>query len=168
MCIILKLIFDDLRMINFSGYSRCRGVEDKKFSITQLAHQWIFCSEWVPSEWESKQLIKTSFLELFRMYRTVFAFKQCLICIFLLNWVRLIFHWRKPYYGLIFQWKQESKDKNVLMMGLFITKHTVIAPQDVNWWNGVMWITCGLFWCFIICLDSHSDGTHSLQRIYWW
>ncbi len=21
---------------------------------------------------------------------------------------------------------------------------------------------------FIICLDSHSDGTHSLQRIHWW
>ncbi len=21
---------------------------------------------------------------------------------------------------------------------------------------------------FISCLDSHSDGTHSLQRIYWW
>ncbi len=25
-----------------------------------LDHQWILCSEWVPSEWESKQLIKTS------------------------------------------------------------------------------------------------------------
>ncbi len=22
--------------------------------------------------------------------------------------------------------------------------------------------------CFISCLDSHSDGTHSLQRIHWW
>ncbi len=21
---------------------------------------------------------------------------------------------------------------------------------------------------FICCLDSHSDGTHSLQKIYWW
>ncbi len=21
---------------------------------------------------------------------------------------------------------------------------------------------------FISCLDSHSDGTHSLQRIHWW
>ncbi len=32
----------------------------------------------------------------------------------------------------------------------------------------------GLEWCgllcgvFISCLDSHSDGTHSLQRIHWW
>ncbi len=31
-----------------------------KFSITSIAQQWILCSEWVPSEWESKQLIKTS------------------------------------------------------------------------------------------------------------
>ncbi len=28
----------------------------------------------------------------------------------------------------------------------------------------------GLDFCdvFISCLDSHSDGTHSLQRIHWW
>ncbi len=32
----------------------------EKCSITSLAHQWVLCSEWVPSEWESKQLIKTS------------------------------------------------------------------------------------------------------------
>ncbi len=31
----------------------------EKCSITSLAHQWILCSEWVPSEWESKQLIIT-------------------------------------------------------------------------------------------------------------
>ncbi len=120
-------------------------------------------------------------------------------------------------------------------------KHT--ASQDVNWWTGVVWITCRLLhsliisiqwlssslgllstcsWCvggvlghygcrriiqvdaahwwwmrrsppliyvkhfeypkkryidvtnyyyyvvFISCLDSHSDGTHSLQRIHCW
>ncbi len=49
-----------------SGHPRCRwvcffiGTDLGKFSITSLAHQWILCSEWVPSEWESKQLIKTS------------------------------------------------------------------------------------------------------------
>ncbi len=32
----------------------------EKYIITLLAHQWMLCSEWVPSEWESKQLIKTS------------------------------------------------------------------------------------------------------------
>ncbi len=28
--------------------------------------------------------------------------------------------------------------------------------------------SCGLLRCFISCLDSHSDGTHSLQRIHCW
>ncbi len=31
----------------------------EKCSIASLTHQRILCSEWVPSEWESKQLIKT-------------------------------------------------------------------------------------------------------------
>ncbi len=53
--------------------------------------------------------------------------------------------------------------------------------------NNCLWQTCSsshhktlideLEWCgllvdycdvFISCLDSHSDGTHSLQRIHWW
>ncbi len=34
-------------------------------------------------------------------------------------------------------------------------------------WSGVhyLWI---IVMFFISCLDSHSDGTHSLQRIHWW
>ncbi len=43
-------------------YPRCRGVcwmDLEKFNIAPLAHQWILCSEWVPSEWESKLLIKS-------------------------------------------------------------------------------------------------------------
>ncbi len=31
----------------------------EKFRILSLAHQWIICGEWVPSESEFKQLIKT-------------------------------------------------------------------------------------------------------------
>ncbi len=31
------------------------------------------------------------------------------------------------------------------------------------YWSGV-----GYCDVFISCLDSHSDGTHSLQRIHWW
>ncbi len=41
----------------------------------------------------------------------------------------------------------------------------LLSSQDINWWTGVVWITCDVF---ISCLDSHSDGTHSLQRIQWW
>ncbi len=66
-------------------------------------------------------------------------------------------------YRLVFSWKQWFKVKNVLMMDLFL-----LSSQDVNWWTGVVWITCGYCDVFINCLDSHSDGTHSLQRIYCW
>ncbi len=48
------------------------------------------------------------------------------------------------------------------MMNLFITNMQLFTPQDFK---------CGLLvdYCdvFISCLDSHSDGTHSLQRIHW-
>ncbi len=44
-----------------------------------------------------------------------------------------------------------------------------ITSLDINWCTGVM---CELLvdYCdvFISGLDSHSDGTHSLQRIHWW
>ncbi len=40
----------------------------------------------------------------------------------------------------------------------------LFASQDVNWWTGVVWII--MF--FISCLNSYSDGTHSLQGIHWW
>ncbi len=36
---------------------------------------------------------------------------------------------------------------------------------DVLDWSGLLVDYCDVF---ISCLDSHSDGTHSLQRIHWW
>ncbi len=44
----------------------------EKCSITQLAQEWMLCSEWVPPERESKQLIKTSCLCLVKRKKTVF------------------------------------------------------------------------------------------------
>ncbi len=60
--------------------------------------------------------------------------------------------------------KQQFEVKN---MDLIITNTQLFTSPDINCWTGVVWITCGLLWC-ISCLDSHSDGTHSLQRIHWW
>ncbi len=37
----------------------------------------------------------------------------------------------------------QKQQIEVLMMDLF---H--LSSQDVNWWTGVVWITCGLLWCF--------------------
>ncbi len=44
-----------------------------------------------------------------------------------------------------FSWKQWFEVKNLLMMDLF----QLLASQDVNWWTGVVWISCGLLWCFL-------------------
>ncbi len=67
--------------------------------------------------------------------------KRCLICAdFSPDSDQIIFHRRKHYYGL---WTRILV-KNVLMMDLF----QLLSSQDVNWWTGVVWITCGLLWCF--------------------
>ncbi len=50
----------------------------------------------------------------------------------------------------------------IVLMNLFLTNTQLFAS-----WTG----SCGLLdYCdvFIRFLDSHSDGTHSLQRIHWW
>ncbi len=50
----------------FAENARCRWfsffiiTDLEKFCLISLAHRWILCSEWVPSEWGSKQLIKAS------------------------------------------------------------------------------------------------------------
>ncbi len=69
------------------------------------------------------------------------------------------FHWRKQY----FVQKQHFDIKNILMLDLFLTNMQVFTLQDIDLWTGVDYYDV-----FISCLDSHSDGTHSLQRIRWW
>ncbi len=58
----------------------------------------------------------------------------------------------------LFHWIMDSYFGHNICDGLKLVK------------NGLEW--CGLLvdYCdvFISCLDSHSDGTHSLQRIHWW
>ncbi len=80
-----------------------------------------------------------------------------------------------PKHGWTFYWRGEAllwarilTRSDILMMDLFLTNMQLFVSQDVNWWTGVVWITCVLLWCFISCLDSHSDGTHSLQMMHWW
>ncbi len=79
-----------------------------------------------------------------------------------------------PKHGWTFYWRGEAllwarilTRRDILMMDLFLTNMQLFVSQDVNWWTGVVWISCVLLWCFISCLDSHSDGTHSLQMMHW-
>ncbi len=37
---------------------------------------------------------------------------------------------------------------NVRSMDLFLRNPQLLTWQDVNWWTGVVWITCGLLWWF--------------------
>ncbi len=91
------------------------------------------------------------------------------ICGWILMWETTgdaLFHWRKRYYGL---WT-------------CILARSESIKLKTSWWICFSFcllktLTDGLEWCgllvdycdvFISCLDSHSDGTHSLQRIHWW
>ncbi len=60
--------------------------------------------------------------------------------------------------------KQQFEVKNTLMMNLFLTKLQLCLLKMLT--DGLEW--CGLLWCFYQMLDSHSDGTHSLQSIHCW
>ncbi len=85
------------------------------------------------------------------------------------------FYRRKRYYGLImdtyFSWKQWFEVKNIFMMDL-----SLLSSQDVNWWAGVVWITCGLLWWFrffsavwtlILTAPIHCRGSiHSIQQMF--
>ncbi len=60
--------------------------------------------------------------------------------------------------------------KSILIMDLFFTNIVKMFWLHKMLIDGLEW--CGLLvdYCdvFISCLDSHSDGTHSLQRIHQW
>ncbi len=52
--------------------------------------------------------------------------------------------------------------------GHFCLQTQVLISEAGNWWTIGCWLLVDYCDVFISCLDSHSDGTHSLQRIHWW
>lgn len=59
---------------------------------------------------------------------------------------------------------------NIFVIGLFITNLQLFSSQDVNWWTGVVRITCGLLWFFLsdvwtLCLTApiHCSGSIAEQ-----
>ncbi len=69
-----------------------------------------------------------------------------------------------------FSWKQWIEVKNVVMIYLFFDKHFTCYSLQNMLIDGLEWCGWLVDYCdvFISCLDSHSDGTHSLQGIHWW
>ncbi len=78
------------------------------------------------------------------------------------------FHWRKHYYGFVFGQKWWFYVKMSYWLICFLQTRSFSFHKTLI--DGLE--RCGLLvdYCdvFISCLDSHSDGTHSLQRIHWW
>ncbi len=68
----------------------------------------------------------------------------------------LIFHLNGA--GEIYHYITGSPVNPLLWMG-------AVRMREQTLTGGLEW--CGLLWCFHQ-LFSHSDGTHSLQRIHWW
>ncbi len=56
-----------------------------EFGLASFAHQWMLCSEWVPSEWESKQLIKHNNNPQVILTTPVHQIREVKISIFLRN-----------------------------------------------------------------------------------
>ncbi len=137
----------------------------EKCSIASLAHQWILCGEWVPSEWASKQLINTSevihtppvhqlmsweeksyvpgkkSISCCVSHQNPHTFTTVLHCFLGLFW------WIMDLY---FSWKQQFTVKNVLMY-LFLTNTQLLASQDVNWWTGS---GTDYLWIIVMCLSA--------------
>ncbi len=93
-----------------------------------------------------KSLLLSSHIKFHQhIYRTVFACKQLDLWIFF-SWFRR---------DNIFTGECNIIDRGLLLYPVniwiiyifnFITY--TFSLQNINWWTGIVWITCGLFWCF--------------------
>ncbi len=124
-----------------------------KFNIISLANQLILCSEWVPSEWEFKQLIKTSAWS---------TSKQYLICAhftpdsdeatFSLVLEKAIL-WTEDSY---FNWKQWIEVKTITSW-MFITNMQIFPWQEVKWWTEVILLSA--VWILVLTAPIHCRGS---------
>ncbi len=109
----------------------------------------MLCSEWVPSEWESKQLIKTSQWSTSNPHHSSRSINIC--ADFSPDSDKTHFSLEKATLwieDLYFSWKKRFDVKYILTVYLFLRNTQLFSSQDVKWWTGLVWITCGLLWCF--------------------
>ncbi len=62
---------------------------------------------------------------------------------------------------IYFSWKQWFEVKYLPYRWICFLQTCIFLYQKINWWTHVDY--CDIV--YISCLDSHSDGTHSQQRI---
>ncbi len=104
------------------------------------------------------------------LFKTVFNCKRYMICAYFApDSDNMTFSLEKALLWIEDSYfSRKFEVESVLMMDLFLTNNSFSLHKMLT--DGHEF--CGLFvdYCdvFISCLDSHSDGTHSLQRICWW
>ncbi len=138
----------------------------EKCSITSVAHQWMLCSEWVPSEWESKQLIKTSHvIHTTPVDQLMSCEEQNCVCKKQFNHQGIVtFKKTNKIESMIYKNISTTDEVHLrLFSDIKIQPHMCFYQT-----HSFSFLICGLLWCIISCLDSHSDGTHSLQSIHYW
>ncbi len=67
----------------------------------------------------------------------------------------------------VFVQKQRFEVKDVLMDLFFLQTCIFSTSQDVNWWTGIVWITCVLLWCFYQ-LFWHPFTAEDPLMSKWW
>ncbi len=75
---------------------------------------------------------------------------------------------RKQYYGLwtrIFDLKLKT---SWICDGFVSYKQQLLSSPDVNWWTGVVWITCGLLWCFYQLFGLSFWRHPFTAEDHWW
>ncbi len=147
-------------------FPRCRWVcffiwtDLKKWSITSLAHQWMGAIRMSPNSWYKHHNNPHIFCPMpWEVKSCMFVRNKSLInTLSIIHWFQL--KYKSSIHNIVF-----SIDKVVLSESgekLAQIKH-LLQVKTVQNWSGVDYCDA-----FISCLDSHSDGTHSLQRIRCW
>ncbi len=162
----------------------------------------MLCSEWVPSEWESKhnnpQVIHTiSVLQLTscEAKNSMFLTSLGVLILYWCFWRKSIIHNNASSSEKVHLLFFSKNPPTYLFRIVFTCKRCLICahfspdsdkttyfPLGKTQYCGYSFslrqtLSDGLEWCgllvhycdvFISCLDSHSDGTHSLQSIHCW
>ncbi len=113
------------------------------------------------SSWSEKVHLLLSHIKIHpHIWLEVFACKWCSICAYFSpDSDKTTFSTEKARLSIEDSYFYISfKVKNVLIMDLFITNTQLSNSQKLT----DELVSCGLLFCFISSLDSHSDGTHSL------
>ncbi len=163
----------------------------------QNESQWMLCSEWVPSEWESMDALQwmgavrmrvnecsavngcrqnESLIKNITIIHTTpvhqLASGEDKSCVFVRNKsiiksFLLQKHRLQLKYIIIIYNNASSSEK----VHLLTSKSSHIFDRKQQFEAFLQMLTDGLEWCGLLWLflsDSHSDGTHSLQSIHCW